>query len=205
VEHAARASREANTGVPKRQAMIALTVLIALVFSKFFYMVSLNTFYEFYLMGKFHLDVRAAQIDLFIFLGAVAVGTIIGGPIGDRMGRKRVIWWSILGPLPFTLLLPYASLFWTICLTVMIGLLLASAFPAIIVYAQELFPGRVGAVSGLFFGLAFGMAGVGAALLGKMADATSIETVYRLCAFLPAIGLLAAFLPSLERKSDSRE
>jgi FSR family fosmidomycin resistance protein-like MFS transporter len=205
VEHAARASREATTGVPKRQAMIALTVLIALVFSKFFYMVSLNTFYEFYLMGKFHLDVRAAQIDLFIFLGAVAVGTIIGGPIGDRMGRKRVIWWSILGPLPFTLLLPYASLFWTICLTVMIGLLLASAFPAIIVYAQELFPGRVGAVSGLFFGLAFGMAGVGAALLGKMADATSIETVYRLCAFLPAIGLLAAFLPSLERKSDSRE
>jgi FSR family fosmidomycin resistance protein-like MFS transporter len=201
VEHAARASREATTGVPKRQAMIALTVLIALVFSKFFYMVSLNTFYEFYLMGKFHLDVRAAQIDLFIFLGAVAVGTIIGGPVGDRMGRKRVIWWSILGPLPFTLLLPYASLFWTICLTVIIGLLLASAFPAIIVYAQELFPGRVGAVSGLFFGLAFGMAGVGAALLGKMADATSIETVYRLCAFLPAIGLLAAFLPSLEKKN----
>jgi FSR family fosmidomycin resistance protein-like MFS transporter len=200
VEHAARASREATPGVPKRQAMIALTVLIALVFSKFFYMVSLNTFYEFYLMGKFHLDVRAAQIDLFIFLGAVAVGTIIGGPVGDRMGRKRVIWWSILGPLPFTLLLPYASLFWTICLTVIIGLLLASAFPAIIVYAQELFPGRVGAVSGLFFGLAFGMAGVGAALLGKMADATSIETVYRLCAFLPAIGLLAAFLPNLAAK-----
>jgi MFS transporter, FSR family, fosmidomycin resistance protein len=200
VAHEARASREAASEIPRRQAMIALIVLISLVFSKFFYMVSLTTYYEFYLMSKFHLPVRAAQVDLFIFLGAVAVGTIIGGPIGDRMGRKRVIWWSILGPLPFTLLLPYASLFWTICLTVMIGLLLASAFPAIIVYAQELFPGRVGAVSGLFFGLAFGMAGIGAALLGKLADATSIETVYRLCAFLPAIGLLAAFLPSIEKK-----
>ena len=199
--HAARALLNDAPGISKRGATIALTVLIALVFSKFFYMVSLTTYYEFYLMGKFHLPVRAAQIDLFIFLGAVAAGTIIGGPIGDRLGRKRVIWWSILGPLPFTLLLPYASLFWTICLTVVIGLLLASAFPAIIVYAQELFPGRVGAVSGLFFGLAFGMAGVGAALLGKLADATSIETVYRLCAFLPAIGLLAAFLPTLEKKT----
>ncbi len=199
VAHEARASRDTAPAIPKRKAMITLTVLIALVFSKFFYMVSLTTYYEFYLMGKFNLPIRAAQIDLFIFLGAVALGTFIGGPIGDRMGRKRVIWWSILGPLPFTLLLPYASLFWTVCLTVVIGLLLASAFPAIIVYAQELFPGRVGAVSGLFFGLAFGMAGVGAALLGKMADATSIETVYRLCAFLPAIGLLAAFLPNLEK------
>ncbi len=201
VAHAARAIREAVHNIPQRKALGALTILIALVFSKFFYMVSLNTYYEFYLISKFHLPVRSAQIDLFIFLGAVALGTFAGGPIGDRLGRKRVIWWSILGPLPFTLMLPYASLFWTICLTVMIGLLLASAFPAIIVYAQELFPGRIGAVSGLFFGLAFGMAGIGAALLGKLADATSIETVYRLCAFLPAIGLLAAFLPSIEKKN----
>lgn len=175
----------------------AIAVLTCLVFSKFFYMASINAYYTFYQMEKFHLPVRAAQINLFVFLGAVAAGTMIGGPIGDRIGRKRVIWWSIVGPLPFTLILPYASLMWTVLLTVVIGLLLASAFPAILVYAQELLPGRVGMVSGLFFGLAFGMGGVGAALLGKLADATSIETVYRLCAFLPAIGLLTAFLPNV--------
>ena len=184
----------------KKRVMAALAVLVALMFSKFFYLASLNTYYIFFLMGRFHLPVRGAQIHLFLFLGAVAAGTIIGGPVGDRIGRKRVIWWSILGPLPFTLMLPYASLFWTSCLTVVIGLLLASAFPAIIVYAQELFPGRVGAVSGLFFGLAFGLGGIGAALLGKLADATSIEFVYRVCAFLPAIGLLAAFLPGIESR-----
>ena len=198
VTHASGAKRAgAAPGVSKRRAMAALAVLISLVFSKFFYMASLNTYYIFFLMGKFHVPVRSAQIYLFIFLGAVAAGTIVGGPVGDRIGRKRVIWWSILGPLPFSLLLPYANLFWTACLSVAIGLLLASAFPAIIVYAQELFPGRVGMVSGLFFGLAFGMGGVGAAMLGKLADATSVETVYRVCAFLPAIGLLAAFLPNL--------
>jgi len=188
----------AAVGSPKKIAM-ALTVLIALVFSKFFYLASLTSYYTFYLISKFHLPVRGAQLHLFVFLGAVAAGTIIGGPVGDRIGRKRVIWWSILGPLPFTLILPYANLFWTGVLTVFIGLLLASAFPAIIVYAQELVPGRIGAISGLFFGLAFGMGGIGAALLGKLADSTSIEFVYRVCAFLPAIGLLTAFLPNVEK------
>jgi FSR family fosmidomycin resistance protein-like MFS transporter len=182
-----------------RKIAFAVAILIALVFSKFFYLVSLTSYYTFYLISKFGVSVRDAQIYLFIFLGAVAAGTIIGGPVGDRIGRKHVIWWSILGPLPFTLALPYSNLFWTAILTVPIGLLLASAFPAIIVYAQDLVPGRVGAISGLFFGLAFGMGGIGAALLGKLADATSIEFVYRVCAFLPAIGLLTAFLPNLNR------
>ena len=186
-------------GASNRTITFAVAVLIALVFSKFFYLVSLTSYYTFYLMSKFGVSVRDAQIYLFVFLGAVAAGTIIGGPVGDRIGRKHVIWWSILGPLPFTLALPYASLFWTTILTVPIGLLLASAFPAIIVYAQELVPGKVGTVSGLFFGLAFGMGGIGAALLGKLADATSIEFVYRVCAFLPAIGLLTAFLPNVSR------
>jgi MFS transporter, FSR family, fosmidomycin resistance protein len=182
---------------PKRTAL-ALSVLVALIFSKFFYMVSLNSFYIFYLMSKFHLPVRSAQFYLFIFLGSVAAGTIIGGPVGDRIGRKYVIWCSILGVLPFTLMLPYASLFWTGVLTVIIGLILSSAFSAILVYAQELLPGKIGMVSGLFFGLAFGTAGIGAALLGRLADATSIGLVYQICAFLPAIGLLTAFLPNIE-------
>ena len=182
---------------PKRTAL-ALSVLVALIFSKFFYMVSLNSFYIFYLMNKFHLPVRSAQLYLFIFLGSVAAGTIIGGPVGDRIGRKYVIWCSILGVLPFTLMLPYANLFWTGVLTVIIGLILSSAFSAILVYAQELLPGKIGMVSGLFFGLAFGTAGIGAALLGRLADATSIGLVYRICAFLPAIGLLTAFLPNIE-------
>jgi FSR family fosmidomycin resistance protein-like MFS transporter len=151
------------------------------------------------LISKFHLSVQGAQIHLFVFLGAVAAGTIIGGPIGDRIGRKYVIWWSILGALPFTLMLPYASLFWTGILSVIIGLILASAFSAIIVYAQELVPGKIGMISGLFFGLAFGMAGVGAALLGKLADLTSISFVYHVCAYLPAIGLLTGFLPELDK------
>ena len=176
----------------------ALAILVALIFSKFFYMVSLNSFYIFYLMGKFHLPVRTAQLYLFLFLGSVAAGTIIGGPIGDRIGRKYVIWCSILGVLPFTLMLPYANLFWTGILTVIIGIVLSSAFSAILVYAQELMPGKIGMVSGLFFGLAFGSAGIGAALLGRLADATSIAVVYRICAFLPAIGLLTAFLPNIE-------
>jgi FSR family fosmidomycin resistance protein-like MFS transporter len=149
-------------------------------------------------MDRFHVPVRSAQIHLFVFFGAIAMGSLIGGPIGDRVGRKYVIWCSILGVLPFTLLLPYANLFWTGILTVIIGLVLSSAFSAILVYAQDLVPGRVGAISGLFFGLAFGMGGAGAALLGQLADRTSIEFVYRVCSFLPAIGLLTAFLPNIE-------
>jgi len=181
-----------------RRVGISLAVLMALVFSKYVYLASLGSYYTFFLMSKFHVPVRSAQVHLFVFLGAVAAGTIIGGPVGDRVGRKAVIWCSILGVLPFTLLLPYANLFWTGVLSVVIGLILASAFSAIVVYAHDLVPGRVGAVSGLFFGLAFGMAGLGAALLGKLADTTSIVYVYRVCAWLPVIGLLTAFLPDIE-------
>ena len=183
----------------KRTVAFSLAVLIALIFSKYFYLASLGSYYTFYLISKFHVTVRSAQIHLFIFMGAVAAGTMIGGPIGDRFGRKPVIWVSILGVLPFTLLLPYANLFWTSILTVVIGLILASAFSAILVYAQELVPGKVGTISGLFFGLAFGMAGVGAAVLGKLADLTSIDFVYHVCSFLPLIGLLTGFLPDLEK------
>lgn len=189
----------ASANLTSKRIAMTIAVLIALIFSKFFYLSSLTSYYTFYLISRFHLSVQGAQLHLFIFLGAVAAGTIIGGPVGDRLGRKRVIWWSILGPLPFTLVLPYSNLFWTGCLTVVIGMFLASAFPAIIVYAQELVPGKIGTISGLFFGLAFGMGGIGAALLGKLADSTSIEFVYRVCSFLPAIGLLTAFLPDLER------
>lgn len=177
----------------------ALAILVALIFSKYFYLASIGSYFTFYLMRKFGVSVQSAQIHLFVFLGAVAVGTIVGGPVGDRIGRKYVIWGSILGALPFTLALPYANLFWTGVLVVPIGLILASAFSAILVYAQELVPGRVGMISGLFFGLAFGMGGIGAALLGHLADRTSIEYVYHLCAYLPAIGLLTAFLPDVER------
>lgn len=181
-----------------RKVYLSLAVLIALMFSKFFYLSSLNSYYTFFLISKFHLSVQSAQIHLFMFAGAIAAGTIIGGPIGDRIGRKYVIWCSILGVLPFTLVLPYANLLWTGVLSIVIGIILASAFSAILVYAQELMPGKVGMVSGLFFGLAFGMAGVGAALLGNLADHTSITFVYKLCSFLPAIGLLTGFLPNLE-------
>jgi len=183
--------------VSPRRVGWSLAILAALIFSKYFYLASLSSYYTFYLIEKFHLSVRTAQIQLFVFLAAVAVGTILGGPIGDRIGRKLVIWVSILGVLPFTLLLPYASLFWTPVLAVVIGLILASAFSAIVVFAQELVPGRVGLISGVFFGFAFGMGGIGAAVLGQMADVVGIEAVYRLCAFLPAIGLLAAFLPDV--------
>jgi FSR family fosmidomycin resistance protein-like MFS transporter len=193
-----RTAAAAHATLPRRKIVLAMSVLVALIFSKYIYLVSINSYYTFYLIAKFHLSVRSAQIHLFLFLGAVAVGTFAGGPIGDRIGRKYVIWCSILGVLPFTLALPFANLFWTSVLTVIIGLVLASAFSAILVYAQELVPGRVGAISGLFFGLAFGVAGIGAALLGRLADSTSITFVYRLCAFLPAIGLLTAFLPNLE-------
>jgi FSR family fosmidomycin resistance protein-like MFS transporter len=162
-------------------------------------MTSLSSYYTFYLMHKFDLPLASAQLYLFAFLFAVAAGTVLGGPVGDRVGRKRVIWGSILGVAPFTLLLPHVGLFWTGVLSVIIGLILASAFSAILVYAQELVPGKVGTISGLFFGFAFGMGGIGAALLGQLADATSIETVYRVCAYLPLIGLLTVFLPTIRK------
>ncbi len=198
-------SREKHhPGLSARQVHLSLAILIGLTFSKLVYMSSLSSYYTFYLIEKFHLSVQNAQVHLFVFLGAVAAGTIIGGPVGDRIGRKYVIWCSILGVLPFTLLLPYANLLWTGVLTVVIGLILASAFSAIVVYAQELLPGRVGMVSGLFFGLAFGMSGLGAAILGELADLTSIRFVYQVCAFLPAIGLLTAFLPNIESREVNR-
>jgi FSR family fosmidomycin resistance protein-like MFS transporter len=198
--HARRPSRHTtvSSGLPARHVATALAVLVALIFSKFFYLASFTSYYIFYLMHRFHLGVQAAQIDLFIFMAASAVGTVAGGPVGDRIGRKRVIWGSIGGVVPFALALPYAGLSATIWLSVIIGLVLSSAFSAIVVYAQELVPGRVGTISGLFFGLAFGMGGIGAAVLGVLADHTSIEFVYRLCAFLPLIGLAAAFLPHIE-------
>jgi MFS transporter, FSR family, fosmidomycin resistance protein len=192
------AVHEHGPSLSSRRIAATMTVLAALVFSKYFYLASLTSYYTFFLIAKFHISVRSAEIHLFIFLGAVALGTFVGGPVGDRVGRKYVIWCSILGILPFTLLLPYVSLFWTGPLTVLIGLVLASAFSAILVYAQELLPGRVGTISGLFFGLAFGMGGIGAALLGKLVDMTSITFVYQICSFLPAIGLLTAFLPDIE-------
>ncbi len=193
-------TRASATSGAMRQAAGPITILAVLVFSKYFYLASLTSYYTFYLMAKFHVTVRTAQIDLFIFLGAVAAGTVIGGPVGDRFGRKYVIWVSILGVLPFTLLLPEASYSWTLILTIVIGLILASAFSAILVYAQELVPGNVGMIAGLFFGFAFGMAGIGAAVLGKLADATSIFFVYRVCSFLPALGLLTAFLPDVHKQ-----
>jgi len=200
------ASRPSSTAPPRlsrRRVGWSIAILGALIFSKYFYLASLSSYYMFYLMSRFHVSVRTAQIDLFVFLAAVAAGTILGGPVGDRFGRKVVIWGSILGVLPFTLLLPRATLFWTPILTVLIGLVLASAFSAIVVFAQELVPGRVGLISGVFFGFAFGMGGLGAAVLGQLADVIGIEAVYQLCAFLPVVGLLAAFLPSLDRAAES--
>ncbi|MFH0823732.1 MAG: MFS transporter [Pseudomonadota bacterium] len=194
---------ESTPGAPPGRVVAgAMLVLLVLIFSKFFYMASLSSYFIFYLMSKFHLSVQSAQMHLFVFLLAVAAGTVLGGPIGDRIGRKRVIWASILGVAPFTLLLPYANLFWTGPLTFIIGLILASAFSAILVFAQELIPGKVGMVSGLFFGLAFGMAGIGAAVLGKLADVRGIEYVYHLCSFLPLLGIFAAFLPNTGRPSN---
>ena len=182
----------------RREVIIAMTVLLALIFSKYFYLASLGSYYTFYLISRFHVSVQTSQVYLFVFLGSVALGTILGGPVGDRIGRKYVIWGSIVGVLPFTLILPHANLLWTVVLTVPIGVILASAFPAIIVYAQELLPGRTGTVAGLFFGLAFGMGGIGAAVLGKVADSFGINLVYEICAFLPLIGLLAGFLPDVD-------
>jgi FSR family fosmidomycin resistance protein-like MFS transporter len=176
----------------------ALVILLALCFSKFVYMSAIGSYYTFYLMQNFGLSVQSAQVHLFLFLGAIAAGTLMGGHLGDRIGRKYVIWFSILGTLPFTLALPYANLFWTGVLSVLIGMIMASAFPAIVVYAQELLPGRVGMIAGLFFGLSFGLSGIAAAVLGAVADVTSITFVYKLCSVLPAIGLLAVFLPDFK-------
>jgi len=198
VAQAARPKKAQATGLPEGKVLRSLAILVALVFSKNVYLASLTSFYTFYLIHKFGISAQNATLHLFLFLGAVAAGTFIGGPVGDRIGRKKVIWVSILGVLPFTLLMPYASLRMTEVLTVVIGLVLASAFSAIVVFAQELVPGRVGTIAGLFFGFAFGAGAVGAALLGMLADATSIDVVYRICAFLPAIGLLTYFLPNVE-------
>jgi len=197
---AASKARAEYAPLPRGRAAFGIFILMVLITSKYLYLSSLSSYYTFFLIERFHLSVQAAQLHLFAFLAAVAVGTMVGGPIGDRFGRKYVIWFSILGTLPFTLMLPYASLFWTGPLTVIIGLILASAFPAIVVFAQELAPGKVGMVSGLSFGFSFGVGGLGAAALGMMADHTGIEFVYRLCAFLPAIGLAAALLPDIERR-----
>ncbi len=196
--------RKAIAALSRREVAKSIALLVTLTFSKHFYLVSITSFYIFYLIHTFDLPVQTAQLYLFLFLGSVAAGTVIGGPIGDRIGTRRVIWWSILGVLPFTLALPYVGLLGTAILSVIIGLILASAHPAIIVYAQSLLPGRVGMVAGLFFGLAFGIAGIGAWLLGRLADATSITFVYHVCAFLPAIGLLAAFLPEMTKPKPRR-
>lgn len=189
----------AAPALPRATAIRGVVILLVLVFSKMVYLTSLTNYYSFFLIHRFGVSVQSAQILLFVFLGAVAAGTFIGGPVGDRVGRKYVIWASILGVLPFTLALPYVNLFWTTVLSVVIGAILASAFSAILVYAQELLPGRVGLVSGLFFGFAFGIGGLGAALLGKVADLTSLDFVYHVCAWLPAIGLLTALLPDTPR------
>ncbi|MGD0734560.1 MAG: MFS transporter [Terracidiphilus sp.] len=189
--------------LPRRSVIRAVAVLAALIFSKYFYLASMVGYFTFYLITRFHVSVRSSQLHLFVFLGAAAAGTFFGGPIGDRIGPRYVIWGSILGVLPFTLMLPYANLFWTGVLSAIIGFVIASAFSAIVVYAQELMPGRVGLVSGIFFGLAFGMGGIGAAVLGHIADLTSIVFVYKVCAWLPAIGLLTGLLPNLDKPQPS--
>ncbi len=203
-EKQARKAHPAS-GLSRAKVLLGLTVLGLLVFSKYFYLAGISSYYTFFLIDKFHLSVQDAQLLLFLFLGSTAAGTLFGGPIGDRIGRKRVLWISILGVLPFTLALPHANLFWTRVLSVLIGLVIASAFSAIVVYAQELVPGQVGMISGVFFGLAFGMGGIGAALLGKLADHSGIAYVYQICSFLPAIGILTALLPDLDGKTTGKQ
>ena len=194
-----RRSAVAQTGLTRRQVAFSVTILLMLIFSKYFYLTSITSYYTFYLIHHFHVSVQNAQLHLFLFLAAVAAGTFVGGPVGDKVGRKLVIWVSILGILPFTLILPYADLFWTSVLSVVIGMILASAFSAIVVFGQELMPGRIGMVSGMFYGFSFGMGGIGAALIGLLADHKGIEFTYWVCSFLPAIGLLTAFLPDIEK------
>jgi FSR family fosmidomycin resistance protein-like MFS transporter len=204
VSHGKSGSRHLTVlKLSRNQVIGALAILGLLIFSKYFYLASLSSYYTFYLIHKFGVSVQSAQVHLFVFLFAVAAGSLIGGPVGDRVGRKWVIWVSILGVAPFTLLLPHATLMWTGVLTVIIGLILSSAFSAILVYAQELIPGRVGMISGLFFGLAFGMGGIGAAVLGGLADTHGIEYVYQLCAYLPLMGLITVFLPDIEKRAGS--
>ena len=198
------AKEEFYHNLSRKKVIFSLSILMVLIFSKYFYLASITSYYTFFLIDKFHVSIQQSQIYLFAFLGAVALGTLIGGPLGDRFGRKYVIWISILGVAPFTLLLPYASLFWTGVLSVTIGLIISSAFSAILVYATELVPGKLGLISGLFFGLAFGMGGLGSAVLGKLADMTSIALVFKICAFLPLIGVLTAFLPDLDVKRLNR-
>jgi len=200
----AQTPRDRASTLSRPRVAGALAVLVALMLSKFVYTASMGSYYTFYLIDRFELSARSAQLLLFVYFASVAVGTVVGGALGDRFGRKFVIWFSIIGVLPFTLVLPYANLFWTAALTVPIGLILASAFPAIVVYGQELVPFRVGTVAGLFFGFAFGLGGVGAALLGQIADATSIQFVFKLCSFLPAIGFLAALLPQVATAKRAR-
>lgn len=198
-----RATKKAAIDLPnlsQTKIVISVTILLVLIFSKFFYMASMSSYFTFYLIEKFHLSVQDAQFHLVLFLAACAVGTLIGGPLGDKFGRKYVIWFSVLGAAPFTLLLPFVDLFWTGILSVVIGVIISSAFPAILVYAQELLPKKLGMVSGLFYGFAFGMGGLGSALLGNLADHTSITYVYYLCAYLPLIGIIAFFLPNLKKK-----
>ncbi|MBS1948928.1 MAG: MFS transporter [Bacteroidetes bacterium] len=185
----------------KKKVHASVAILLVLIFSKYFYLSSISSYYTFFLIDKFHVSIKHSQLFLFAFLAASALGTYFGGPLGDRYGRKYVIWFSILGVAPFTLLMPYASLFWTAVLSVIIGFVLSSAFPAILVYAQELMPGKIGMISGLFFGFAFGMGGLGSALLGMLADATSIYFVYHVCAFLPLIGLITWWLPDLKKRA----
>lgn len=200
--HSKAKVRAGATGelLSRRRIVFSLGILLVLIFSKYFYMASMSSYFTFYLIEKFHLSVQAAQFHLFIFLASIAAGTFLGGPLGDRFGRKYIIWFSILGAAPFTLLLPHANLFWTTLLSVCIGAILSSAFSAILVYAQELVPGKVGLIAGLFFGLAFGLGGIGSAVLGKLADSTSIGYVYHVCSFLPLIGIVTVFLPSIENK-----
>ncbi|RDC62155.1 MFS transporter [Adhaeribacter pallidiroseus] len=186
----------------RNRVVFSLGILLILIFSKHVYLASMTSYFTFYLIDKFHVSVQSSQMYLFVFLFSVAAGTFIGGPIGDRFGRKYVIWGSILGVAPFTLLLPYANLFWTGVLIVLIGVILSSAFSAILVYAQELIPGKIGLIAGLFFGFAFGIAGIGSAVLGEVADHTSINFVFKICSFLPLIGLLTAFLPNLENSKN---
>jgi FSR family fosmidomycin resistance protein-like MFS transporter len=199
---AAHSKSPAASPVSQRRVAVSIAVLVLLLFSKYFYVASISSYFSFYLIEKFHISVRSAQIHLFVFLLAMALGTLFGGPIGDRIGRKRVIWVSILGIAPFSLILPYVDLVWVGVLTFIIGLILSSAFSAIVVFAQELMPGNVGAVSGLFFGFAFGIGGIGAAVLGGLADSHGIEYVYRICAYLPLLGIVAAFLPNIEHKKN---
>lgn len=195
-----RVVAEPKQALSRNRILFSLFILLILIFSKYFYLASMTSYYTFYLISKFHLSLQQSQVYLFAFMGAVAAGTLLGGPLGDRFGRKYIIWISILGVAPFTLMLPYASLFWTIALSVIIGLIISSAFSAILVYATDLVPGKVGLIAGLFFGLAFGMGGLGSAVLGKLADVTSVQYVFKICAFLPLIGIFTGLLPNLGHK-----